>query len=189
MQYEFETLLVNIASTVFVFIGGCFALLQWRKSLKYKRTEIVQALIKDTRQDKTVSMIMDIIDWNKDFYYNGNFVIQKETVRKDLKELSDDEFFNKIDHTLSIFSYICYLQYVGTIKYNDMRFFEYAIRRLVDNPHIINYLYSLYHWSKKLGVDMSFSYLINYSLRKKYIDKSFKVYDDDNSKYTCYLTV
>ena len=42
MQYEFESLLVNIISVVFVFIGGCFALLQWRKSLVYKRTEMVQ---------------------------------------------------------------------------------------------------------------------------------------------------
>ena len=61
MKYEFESLLVNIISVVFVFIGGCFALLQWRKSLVYKRTEIVRSLIALTREDKNVSTIMDIV--------------------------------------------------------------------------------------------------------------------------------
>lgn len=192
MQYEFETLVVNVISMIFVFIGGCFALWQWRKSLIYKRIEIVQALITNTRQDKTVSMIMAIIDWDKDFYYNGGFHIKRENARSDLMELSDEEFFDKIDHTLSVFSYICYLKSVGTIKYRDMRFFEYEIRRLIDNRHIANYLYSLYHWSKKLKVNMSFSYLADYCIKKKYIDKSFKVYntyDNNSSKYKCYLVV
>ena len=94
MQYEFESLLVNIISVVFVFIGGCFALLQWRKSLVYKRTEIVQSLIALTREDKNVSTIMDIVDWNEDFNYDGKFVINKDTKRTALKELSDDDLFN-----------------------------------------------------------------------------------------------
>lgn len=192
MEYEFESLIVDIVSMIFVFAGGCFALWQWRKSLIYKRIEIVQTLIENTRQDKTVSMIMDIIDWNRDFYYDGKFLIQRETSHYDLKKLSDDEFFNKIDHTLSIFSYICYLKFVGTIKNSDMRFFEYEIRRLIDNSHIANYLYSLYHWSKSIEVDMSFSYLVDYGIKKKYIDKSFKVYnsdDENHSKYECYLKI
>lgn len=189
MQYEFESLLVNIISVVFVFIGGCFALLQWRKSLVYKRTEIVQSLIALTREDKNVSTIMDIVDWNEDFNYDGKFVINKDTKRTALKELSDDDLFKMVDYTLSVFSYICYLKSLGVIKNKDMRFFEYEIRRIVDNSHIRNYLYSLYHWSRKLGINMSFAHLVDYCLKKKYLDKSFKVCSENNLYYKCYLWV
>ena len=189
MQYEFEALIVSIVTLVFMFIGGCFALWQWRQGLLYKRTEIVRELIEDVRQDDNVSTIMDIIDWNEDFFYNGKFIINRDTSRKNLKDISNDDLFKMIDHTLSIFSYICYLKLVRTIKVKDMRFFEYEIRRLVDNPHISNYLYSLYHWSKELGVSMSFSYLIDYCLKKKYLDASFKIYGKGNLKYECFLVV
>lgn len=189
MQYEYEALCVSVMSLIFAFVGGGFALFQWKKSLVYKRTEIVQALIKNTREDKNVATIMDIIDWGEDFYYDGKFVIDKNTDRTVLKKFSDDELFKMIDHTLSVFSYICYLKSVRTLKSADMKFFEYEIRRIVDNYHIRNYLYSLYHWAGKLGVSMSFSYLIKYCLKKKYIDKSFLIYSKDNYKYECFLLI
>lgn len=187
-MYDLEELIVSIISLTFVFIGGCFALWQWYKSLVYKRAEIVQKLIDNVRCNKSVSTIMDMIDWNEDFVYNGKFQVDKNTTRNTLKNFSDDDLFKMIDQTLSTFSYICYLKKVHTITGKDMRFFEYEIRRLVDNPHIANYLYSLYHWSKSLGVEMSFSYVINYCIKKKYLDKSFKLYSL-TGKYKCFLAI
>lgn len=176
-------------SLLFVFIGGCFALLQWRKSLIYKRTEIMQSLIEVTRKDKTISTIMDIIDWNEDFSYNGKFIVAPDSKRDLLNELSGEDLFKMVDYTLSVFSYICYLKAVKTLKKKDMQFFEYEIRRLADNPHISNYLYSLYHWSKRLNVKMSFSYYVKYCLKKKYLDSSFKKLSDDNEYYECFLNI
>lgn len=66
-------------------------------------------------------------------------------------------------------------------------FFDYELRRLFDNEHISNYLYSLYHWSKQLGIKMSFSYLIDYGLEKEYLTKDFLRLDISN--YRCYLRV
>jgi len=189
MQYEYEALWVSIITVLFAFIGGCFALLQWRKSLVYKRTEIVQALIKSTRESKNVSAVMEIIDWNEGFLYDGKFTFKKNANRTMMNNLSDDELFNVIDHALSIFSYICYLKSVGIIKSTDMRFFEYEIHRIIDNCHISNYLYSLYHWSKKIGVHMSFSYLVDYCLEKKYLNNSFTVYSECNPQYKCFLRI
>lgn len=189
MQYEFESLVISAVSLSFAFIGGLFALMQWRKSLIYKRTEIVSALIKSTRQDEAVATVMNIIDWNEDFTYDGKFHICGRSTRAKLNTISDEDLFSLIDHTLSIFSYICYLKSVGTIKNEDIRFFEYEIRRLIDNKHIRDYLYSLYHWSKKLSVKMSFSYLIEYGLQKKYLDKDFETYSETSRNYTCYLFV
>lgn len=187
-MYELETLIVSIISLAFVFIGGCFALWQWHKNLVYKRAEIVQKLIESVRGNKSISTIMDMIDWNEDFTYDGKFHVHKGTKRTVLKDLSDDDLFKMIDHTLSTFSYVCYLKKAHTITSQDMRFFEYEIRRLVDNPHIANYLYSLYHWSKSLEVETSFSYVIKYCLNKKYLDRSFKKYSTTGI-YTCYLAI
>lgn len=187
-QYEFLTLIIDFISLIFVFIGGFFALFQWRKSLVLKRIEIIKSLIESTRQDNDVSTIMDIIDWNNNLSYNGKFhIIQNNN--NFLNNISDDDLFKMIDHTLSTFSYICYLKSVNTITRKDVDFFEYEIHRLIDNEHIINYLYSIYHWSNKLNVKTSFIYLIEFCIKKKYIDISFKTYTTNNSKYTCFLDI
>ena len=188
-DYGFETLVVNIITLFFAFVGGCFALYQWNKNTVYKRAEVVKSLIESVRGNPDISTIMDIIDWNEDFTYDGKFSVQEGTERKVLIGLSDDDLFKMVDQTLSMFSYICYLERVRTITKKDMRFFEYELRRLVDNPHIRNYLYSLYHWSKSLGVKTSFLYVIEYGLKKGYLDKSFKRYDLNHALYKCFLVV
>lgn len=185
MGYECYILIVSVTSLFFVFIGGCFALWQWHKGLVYRRAEIVNSLIKDTRENGDVSLILDIADWDEGFYYDGEFVIDRNTCKSQLKNISDDEFFLKIDYTLSIFSHICYLKKVHAITKRDLACFEYELHRLADNEHICNYLYSIYHWSKDINVKMTFDYLVDYCIEKKYLDKSFK--DEDSETYTCYL--
>ena len=187
MNYDLISLIVEIVSLIFVFVGGCFALKQWVTTLEYKRNDIVRPLIEDVRSNVTISTVMDIIDWNEGFYYDGKFHIDKNTSKKHLKDWTDDDLFKNIDETLSIFSYICYLKKAGSLKSADMHFFEYEIRRLFCNQHICNYLYSLYHWSKKLEVEMSFSYIVDYALKKKYVDKSFKYVG--SPLYKCYLRI
>lgn len=71
-MYELEAFIVSIISLAFVFIGGCFALWQWYKSLVYRRAEIVQKLIDRVRGNKSVSTVIDIIDWNEDFISTAN---------------------------------------------------------------------------------------------------------------------
>lgn len=166
--------IVEFISLLFVGAGGAFALLQWWKSNVYKRGEIVEKLISKVRNNQDIATIMDIIDWDKGFYYDGEMRVSNELCRKELKGISDGDLFKKIDETLSCFSYICYLKKQFTLTKKDMKNFEYEIRRLFDNEHIVNYLYSLYHWSASLGVPMSFSFLVDYGIKKKYISRDFK---------------
>ena len=181
-------LIVSIVSLTFAFLGGCFAFWQWHRSLVYKRTEIVQKLVDLIRCDRSVCSVMDMIDWNKGLFYDGAFHIQGDISLNALKGLTDADIFVMIDQTLSVFNYVCYLKKVHAIKSRDMKFFVYQIRRLTDNPHIANYLYSLYHWTNSLGVGMSFSYIVDYCIKRKYLDKSFKKYIQ-NGRYKCYLVV
>lgn len=189
MEYGFENLIVSIISLLFVFTGGCFALWQYHKSISYKRIEIVKDLIKNTRENQQISTIMDMVDWNEGFGYNGVFYIDQGTTRKELKTTTNEELFRMIDYTLSVFSYICYLRRMDTITKKEMVFFEYGIRRLVDNIHIRNYLYSLYHWSKSINVNLSFSYLVEYCLKEKLLKDEFKIYSKTGKYCICYLQI
>lgn len=47
MKYELANLVVSIISLSFVFFGGCFTLYQYRKSMIYRRIEMVRTLIND----------------------------------------------------------------------------------------------------------------------------------------------
>lgn len=176
--------LVGFTTLFFGIIGGGFALYQWRKSNVYKRGEIVKNLIEKVRDDEDIATIMDIIDWNNGLVYDGKFYIEDTDVANTIS-IEDNELFKKIDKTLSHFSYICYLKHNNTLTDKDMKIFDYEIRRLVDNEHVVNYLYSLFHWSSSLNVSMSFEYLIKYSIKKGYIKNDFR--EVPSKHYTQYL--
>ena len=164
----------ELISLVIAIIGGSFALYQWTKSNTYKRGDIVESLIETINDDQDIATIMDICDWNDGFIYNGKFSISKAASRSDLVGMSSEELFKKIDRTLAHFSYICYLKSSKALTKKEMRIFNYKIRRLADNMHIANYLFSLYHWSDSLGVQMSYIYLADYCIKKGYLHKDFK---------------
>ncbi len=177
--------IVAIASFAAVVVGGCFAIYQWSKGSIYKRAETVKDLIVVVRDDEDISTIMDIIDWDSGLYYDGKFHLKNAMNRKALCDISDDDLFKKVDKTLAHFSYICYLKNQRALTKKDMRIFEYEIRRLIDNENIANYLYTLHHWSNSLNVKMSFSFLVDYCLEKKYISPDFK--NIKSGKYECFL--
>ena len=149
-----------------------------------KRAEIVHGLIETIRDNEDIATVMDIIDWNEAFSYDGKFHLRKSD-SKELQDKSDDDLFYMIDKTLSHFSYVCYLRNQKVLKRKDMRSFEYCLKRIFDNYHIGNYLFSLYHWSKHLGTTMSFIFLIEYALKKGYLSESFT--QRNSTDYTCYL--
>ena len=177
----------DVFTLLLAVIGGTFALSQWITQVKHKRDEIVRDLICKVRDDEDISSIMDVIDWDEGILYDGKFSISPKCRSRDLKELDGEKLFKKIDKTLSHFSYVCYLEANKTLGKKDIAVFEYELRRIVDNEHIRNYLYSLYHWSKYLRVKCSFEYLIQYSIERKYLKREFR---RRNSKcYECYLRV
>lgn len=170
----------ELVSLVTAVIGGAFALYQWTKSNMYKRGDIVESLIKAINDDPDIATIMDICDWNDGFIYNGKFTISRAASRSDLVGMDSEELFKKIDRTLAHFSYICYLNSKKALTKKEMVIFNYKIKRLAENIHIANYLFSLYHWSDSLGVQMSYIYLAEYCVKKGYLHKDFK---ERTSKY------
>lgn len=173
---------LGVVTLVFTIIGGIFAFFQWRKSNEYKRSDFVREIIIKLRDDEDISFVMELIDWNDGFTYDGKFHLTNS-----IKPMIEEKIlFQKIDKTLSHFSYVCYLHKNKIISNDDMAFYEYALRRLVDNPHIRNYLYSLFHWSNYLNVRCSFTYLIKYALKKGYLYDCFRSVER-NEVYSDYL--
>lgn len=178
---------LSLITLATVIIGGFFALHKWKESIVSKRLDTIKVLIEKIRNDSDISTIMDIIDWNEDVIYDGKFTVIKNSSRKSLEGIDDSTLFRMIDKTLAHFSFICYLKKKKSLKKSDMRIFDYQMRRLFDNRNICNYLYSLHHWSKKLNVSMSFKYLAEYGVKKRFLHVDF--YFKNSSHYTCYLKI
>ena len=181
-------------------IGGVVGLSQWVKGNDYKRAEIAKELITQIRDDKEIAFIMDLIDWPDKFEYDGEFHVvegMEKPRSKDIQELYNDlemfksgpnqKLFIAIDRTLAHFNYICYLHELKIFKKEDMAIFMYEIRRLFDNEHICNYLYSLTLWSMSLHVECSYSHLVSYGIKMGYVSRDF--YDKSSSNYTCFLKI
>ena len=166
--------IVSVSTIISVFI----AIKQWIKNGKQKRAEYQIQLITKIRDDEDIAVTMELIDWNKIEYY-GEWEHKKE-IDSDHTKGDKKDLFKKIDKTLSHFSYICFLRKKHLISQNDMAVFEYELKRLFDNCHIVNYLYTLQHWSEHLGVRSSFFWLIWYGKRCKYLSK--KDFDEKPSK-------
>lgn len=181
--FSLGAVVIDSLTFLAVVVGGVFALLQWRMQIKQKRVEMARELMSTIRDDEDIMMVSDIIDWDDGISYDGKFSVQSSNPF--FKEMDEDELFAKIDRTLSHFSYICYLNSMNVLKKNDMAFFEYDLRRLTDNEHICNYLFSLHHWSNSLCVQCPYKCLIEYAIKRKYLDKSFV--DLNSKRYICFL--
>lgn len=178
--------ILQIVTILFTVIGGFFALCQWKKANQYNRSEYVGKVITKLRDDEDISFVMELIDWDDGFYYDSKFHFSDQ-MKDHYVAIQEDQLFQKIDKTLSHFSYVCYLLKNEILTVKDMAFYEYALRRLVDNPHICNYLYSIYHWSTYLQVPCSFTYLIEYALKKHYLTESFR--SRETKDYILYLDI
>lgn len=168
---DLVSIVISILGFIITATGAFLALAQWKKGNLYKRTEFVQQLILKVRDDDDIATIMASLDWNEGMIYDGRFHVNPNCEYNKLTGLSDDELFRKVDKTLSHFSYICYLWEKGCLKSSDMYHFEYELRRIADNKHTANYLYSLHHWSKSIDSNCSFAYLISYLLKKEFFCK------------------
>jgi hypothetical protein len=162
---------LGIISTMFILIGGVFALFQWRVSTKLKRAEYLDQIIVKLRFDKEIADTMYIIDYNYSWYnesFHGN-----------------DKLEYAIDKLLSFLNYICYLYEMKNVSKKEFKILQYELNRACISSCVQSYLWNLFHFSKKNKTDSTFQYLINYGIKNKIIKKKF--YEDKNSNYIKYL--
>lgn len=150
--------ILALVSIVLAIIGGIFAFKQWRNSIKIKRAEFIDQIIKNLRFDKELVNAMNIIDYNPK-WYDKNFHNQKNGIEKD------------IDKLLAYLAYICYLRSEKLILKKEFTVLEYEINRACLSPSTQRYLWNLFHFSAANKAKCSFQYLIDYAIQNKFIDK------------------
>jgi hypothetical protein len=149
----------TLISLVFVAIGGIFIYLQWKKSLKIRRTEFINQILEKLRFDKDLPKTMYVIDYNQNWYDNS---------------FHNSDFECSIDKLFSYVDYICYLKTTGNISTSEFKIFQYEIHRICVSSSSKIYLWNLYHFSKKNNTTCSFQYLINYAIESKLFPEDFK---------------
>ena len=162
--------LIIIATSI---IAGGFALFQWRQSYRLKRAELVKEASCTIRDDKDIASVLYTIDYGEK-WYNWDF-----TYHHDIEA--------KYDKAFAYFNYICYLRHKGIFSKSEFRIFEYRIQRMSRSESFMDYLFNLYHFSKKMNQDISFYYLLNYMKKKKLLEDDF--WDSNASQYERILNI
>ena len=158
--------IISIITVTFAVFGGIFALVQWVNSNRIKRAEFINQIIEKLRFDREMVEVIYMIDYDFN-WYNEKF------------HDSDRDLEYKVDKILSYLSYICYLKSTRNITKKEFEIFKYELNRTCISPCVQDYLWNIYHFSKKNGSSCTFEYLINYGFDEKILDIDFL---DNNSK-------
>ena len=173
MKIIFEITLYEVLFILISIIGGCFALFQWKQSYKLKRAELIKEAMLKIRDDTDISLVLYSIDYG-DNWYNQEFA-ENHTIEA------------QYDKVFAFFDYLCYLYNTKILTKNEFRIFEYRIKRMQQNSSFRNYLFNLYHFSKRNYTDISFYNLLDYLNKEELIDKEF--WNVNSKKYNKILNI
>ena len=146
-------------SLLLVIIGGLFAYHKWRRDIALKKADYINELTDKSRTDPIIRDTLYILDYGKPWYsIEFHFGSPMEV---------------KVDKTLSYFSYICYLRNQRIISDTEFKFFKYKLVKILVNRDVQDYLYNLYHYTKKLNLPLSFQCLVEYGEEHNLFDPDF----------------
>ena len=162
---------LHLTTISFAVLGGFFAYIQWRKSVKLKCSEFINQIIEKLRFDKDMAEAIYLIDYKENWYdesFHGG---------------SNEEFL--IDKLLSYLSYICYLIKTNNITKKEVQILDYELHRACECWSIQAYLWNLNWWSKSRNSVCSFQYLIDYGITNNII--CYADFKKDSKKFPKHL--
>ena len=151
--------LIATATLIIAVIAGFRAMAQWKESKRIKRAEYIKELTDKVRSDDEIVKALNLIEYDR--------------IKYSLAFHESGELERKVDKTLSFFSYICYLKKQKLLSPDEFRFFDYEVTRIFQNKEIVDYLFNLYHFSKKQKRPISFCYLVEYGLENGLLNENF----------------
>jgi len=172
--------IIDFVLLIVTSFGFSLAFIQWRKNERLSRCSYVKELIDKTDFDKDVSEVFFKIDYGEQWYSQKFHNTHSD---------SDSDFEKKMDKTLSSYSFICYLFLNNVLTEKDSSFFKYKLCRILTNEQVQDYLFNLYHWSRRNEENMPFNYLLVYGKKYHYFKQDFwdsKAYEK-NQKFHHYL--
>jgi len=146
-------LLFNIG----MLVGGVIALLQWRSSIKIRRTEFLDEILNKLWFDEDMAKTMYTIDYNQN-WYTQDF------------HSSYSEFGYQVDKLLSYVDYICYLYRRKNISTHEFNVVKNEINVICACKSTQTYLWNAYHFKKE---NCSFLNIIDYGIKNNILSKDF----------------
>lgn len=165
-------MLLEITKIVIALVGLCLtlrqitvAIKQHKAGLDAQRAKTLKELYDEARKDDDVAKIVSIIDWDcgkeneSILSFNGKFALNPT---EEFGEIEAGELERKIDRTLALFNHVCYLRSLKVLLREDMKMFEYRLKRIGQHDAIKKYLLWLKEFADAQNATMSFNYLLEY---------------------------
>lgn len=163
--FEIAKVAVALVALVLTLKQIKVATAEYEKGQKFQRVQLLWALYDETRKDDNVAKIVSIIDWDcgkgtqSILSFDGEFSL-KATEKFGEMEAGDLE--RKIDAVLALFNHVCYLRSLNAITDDDMKMFEYRLKRIGQHNAIKKYLLWLKDFAGGQDATMSFDCLLEY---------------------------
>ena len=158
------SLFLGMISSVAVVISALYAYKQFKRTKKFNGVKYVQRIREKLYDDYDIAEVLYWFDYDVP-WYSATFHNTKDPQLK-------------VDKTLSVLEYACYLKAKQFINNEQFSIIKYDIDRAITNNQVQEYLYNLHHWTKLCNTNMSFSFLLQYGRDKGVINDEF---DNKNS--------
>ncbi len=127
--------LVGAASTLFAFFT---AVMEYRKSNFIKRSEFLENLISQMNaEDKKVAL-----EYLDDFLlagYENLTIVLRNHLDQEVVDPTEQNIRRSFDALLDFFARLDYLVSNGLVRKTELHYFDYYIKRAVDNPAVRRY--------------------------------------------------
>lgn len=173
MEITFDITIYELIFLILTTIGGFFALFQWQQGNKIKRAELLKEALTRIRDDEEFASVLYDIDYGVEWY---TVAFVNEHTRE-----------QKFDKVFAYFDYLCYLKNKHILSKSEFRIFEYRITRMVRNDSFLDYMFNLYHFSKRNQTDMSFHHLLTYLRKNNLLNEDF--WDVHSRRYKKLLNI
>lgn len=156
---------VSAIGTVVALLAFGVSFIQWSKAQKVKRIELLFLIMDKFIENDDVLHAMEMIDYEVPWYFL-NFHDSSN-----LEQKSMDKLFTLMNNLAILAN--------SELLKNEIKPFEYHLLRLLKDEQVQHYLWNLYHFSKRQNIQSVYHALIEYGLKKNYINK--KKFDSKES--------
>lgn len=143
-------------------IGGGFALLQWRASIKTNRANYVEDILNKVMDDAQIQKFQRLADYGTDWY------------TEDFHRGKSPEIAQIADRTLFTYNYICYLYDTKIINKDELEIFTYYMLALAHDDELTCYFLDLYQYSLFSGRKFPFGHYLSFCEREGCVSRTVR---------------
>lgn len=152
----------DLVGFVLTAVGGGFALLQWRASIKNNRAEYVKDLLRSIMDDPQIQKFQSLTDYGTDWYTEA------------FHRGEDSETAQIADRTLFTYNYICYLYDTKVINKNELEIFNYYMLALAHDNELTCYFLDLWQYSFFSGKKFPFGHYLSFCEKNGCVSRSVR---------------